>query len=67
MIVDDLDIFGSGCCPSKADAPLVVDPNRVLADSIALQFLQMIPRWRPKIVQINCIGHSTQTSFSSGD
>ena len=40
MVVDDLDLFRPGLGPAKAHAVLVVDPDRVLSGSIALQFLQ---------------------------
>lgn len=36
MVVDDLDIDGAECRPRKYDAVPIVDPNTVLALSIAL-------------------------------
>lgn len=37
MIVHDLDVLGACFGPDEADAPLVVDPDRMLAGAIALQ------------------------------
>jgi len=42
MVVDDLDIFGIAVAPHEADAPLSVDANRVLADAISFQRLELI-------------------------
>jgi hypothetical protein len=40
MIVDDLDVFGTGIGPAEADPVLIVDPDRRLPGSIALQLLE---------------------------
>lgn len=45
MVINDLDITGMAAAPDKAHAPLVIDPDRVLSPSIALQSLQPIGRW----------------------
>jgi hypothetical protein len=37
--------------PSKANAPLIVDPNAVLASSISLELLESVPRWHPQVLQ----------------
>jgi hypothetical protein len=42
MIVYDLDIVGISVAPTKADPPLVIDPNAVLSLSITGQPLQPI-------------------------
>ncbi len=40
MVIDDLDIFGTGFGPPEADPILVVDSDRVLPNSITLQLLE---------------------------
>ena len=42
MIVDDLDLKGIAAVPAKADAPLVIDPNAVLACSLSRKPLEAI-------------------------
>jgi len=51
MVVHYLHVFGACFRPAKTDAPLIVDPDAVLAGSIALQSLQSIARWHTQIVQ----------------
>jgi hypothetical protein len=51
MIVHDFDILGSAIAPHKAKAPLVVDPNRVLAFAVCLQSLQAVSGRRSQFVQ----------------
>lgn len=51
MIVDDLNIFRSILQPTKTDTKLVVYPNTELADSVAFERLQTIPRWNPEVVK----------------
>ena len=52
MVVDDGDIECISVSPTKADAPLVVDPNAVVAGAIATELLQPIARWDPQIVEL---------------
>jgi hypothetical protein len=40
VVVHDLDTFRTSVGPGEADPPLVVDPDAVLAPSVALQRLQ---------------------------
>jgi len=44
MVVNNLDIrwTGSPCKPSKADPPLIIDANAVLAFSIPLQGFESV-------------------------
>lgn len=42
VVVDDLDVEGIGGAPDEADAPLIVDPDAVLASTIALERLEAI-------------------------
>src|ERR1700691_4427181 len=51
MIVDDLDIMRLALGPTKADAPLIVDPNAPLAHTIPSQRLQMIAGWIAQVLQ----------------
>jgi hypothetical protein len=49
VIVRDLDVLWPGLGPDETDAPLIVDPNTVLAGTIAPQCLQPIA-WRSRQV-----------------
>ena len=51
MVVDDLHVRGIGADPAKADAPLVVHANTVLALAIVPQLLEAIARWHAKFVE----------------
>ena len=42
VVVDDLDVEGIGGAPDEADAPLIVDADAVLADTIAPERLEPI-------------------------
>ena len=42
VVVDDLDIDGSGVGPGEADSVLVVDPDRVLPTPVAGEFFQSL-------------------------
>ena len=44
MVIHYLHIVSISVTPDKADAPLIVDPNAVLASSIAFQGFQTIAR-----------------------
>lgn len=65
MVVDNLNVLGSTVAPDKANAPLVVDANRVLAISIARQLLQMVAGWRSKVAELDRILDSAKTAFGS--
>jgi hypothetical protein len=49
VIVNDLDVGGSGFSPTETDTVLVVDPNRMLSCSITLQLLQPETRKRKRV------------------
>jgi hypothetical protein len=51
MIVNYLDVKGVPFAPAKADPPLVVDSDAVLAPSIARQLLEAITRGKLKVTQ----------------
>jgi hypothetical protein len=45
VVIHDLNACGSSLGPSKANAPLIIDANAVLAVAVAFQFFQAIA-WR---------------------
>jgi hypothetical protein len=51
VVVDDFDIGGSFLSPDKTDAPLVIDPDGVLASMVARQRFEPVGRWRAQIVE----------------
>ena len=53
MIVDDFNVQGVTVTPPEADPPLLIDPDAVLAFSIALQSLELIRARNRKIPQIS--------------
>jgi hypothetical protein len=61
MIVDDLHIQRIPILPSETDAPLVIDPDAILAFATALQCFQAIARRRTKFVQ--CSGRIDYQQF----
>jgi hypothetical protein len=50
-VVDDLDVVGVVLTPAKTDAPLVADPDAMLACSIPFQLLKPIPHRDSQICQ----------------
>ena len=52
MIVNDLNLVGIAILPPKADAPLLVHANTVLAGAIAPELLQSIPRRHAEVVEL---------------
>ena len=61
MIIDKFDVVRS-ILPAKADSPLVVDANTVLAGAIAGQLFQAIAWRRPQVFQI--LGGINQPQFA---
>ena len=51
MIIDDFNFFRPGVRPTKADSPLVVDPNAVLARAIPFERLKVIAGRNVQIIQ----------------
>src|SRR3982751_6798751 len=51
MVVNDLDLIGVSILPAKADAPLIVHPNTVLASAISFELLEAIARRHPKVFE----------------
>lgn len=56
MIVNDLNLVRVTVVPTKADAPLIVHANTVLAGPIALEFLEPIAGRDAEIIQnLRCV------------
>jgi hypothetical protein len=51
VVIDYLHVVGIAFVPSKADAPLSVDPNAVLTGTVAPQPLQAVARRHTEIGQ----------------
>jgi hypothetical protein len=51
VIIDDFHFITMAFTPNKTDAPLIVDPNRMLPFPIASQCFQLISRRRRQDVQ----------------
>jgi hypothetical protein len=51
MVIADFDIFGISILPAKANAPLVVDPDRVLTAPVTGKRFQPIARRDAQVVQ----------------
>lgn len=54
MVVGDLHVESVTCTPTKADPPLIVDPDAVLANPIPAELLQSIARRYAKVLE--CLG-----------
>ena len=64
MVVDDFDIFRPSVAPSKADTPLVVDANAVLAQSPPGQRLEAVAARRSQLREATSPGSTIATSAS---
>jgi hypothetical protein len=75
VVVDELDVLGAGVRPAEADPELVVDPDRVVAGSVALELLESVPRWESEVletfgrVQLSklALGHPLDVRPQAGD
>jgi hypothetical protein len=52
MVIHDFDALGTVVAPYEADAPLVIDPDAVLAGALATQQFQPIAGWRRQVAQL---------------
>jgi hypothetical protein len=50
VVIRDLDLRGVSVCPSKADSPLIVDPDAHLSCPSPLQGCEPIARWITQVV-----------------
>jgi hypothetical protein len=58
MVINDLNVVRITVFPGKADAPLLVYPDAVLAFPVMVQCFQMIGRWNPQSLKnARCIDH----------
>jgi hypothetical protein len=64
MVVDDFDMRRSSFIPHKTDAPLVVDPDRMLSQPIGPQGFKTIAGRHPEIAQYPGLIQKTQLSES---
>jgi len=60
VVVDDFDTVRTSLRPHEADTPLPIDPDAVLAGSIALQRLEVIVRRHGKVVQYPGVVQNSQ-------
>jgi len=51
MVVHDLNVFRSAWRPPEADTELLVDPDAVLANTVAPKCLQAVAGGDPEILQ----------------
>jgi hypothetical protein len=65
VVVDNFNLGWARPGPSKADPPLIVDADAVLAGPVALQLLQSIARGNSEIVEI--YRGVEDEEFSKGD
>ena len=65
MIIDDFHVLTMAIAPDKADAPPIIDSDRVLSFPISSQRLQLIPRRRSQDWQF-CRGVELE-QFPQGD
>jgi len=54
VVVRDCDLFGSCLRPSKADPPLVIDPDAVLTDPVSAELLKPVSRRHLKVSDHFC-------------
>jgi hypothetical protein len=66
MIINDLDELGASPTPDEADAPPVIDPDAVLAATVALEGLEAITGRRPKIGKLGCGIQNVELAQSDG-
>ncbi len=64
MVVGDFDVECVSIDEQKADAPLVIDGNRMLPLAILLQGVQAVPRWNFQIIE-SC-GQVDVLQFANG-
>ena len=65
MIVDDFDLHRAAFGPSKANAPLIVDSNAVLASSVAFQRFKPMGRRNKEVGQPRCGYHTLKPHAGS--
>jgi hypothetical protein len=66
MVVRDLDVMGIAAFPAKADAPLIVHPNAVLAGTISRQAFQAVPRTHRKLLLLDAAEFLADAARANG-
>jgi hypothetical protein len=51
MVINNFHIFCTCIRPTKADTPLIIDTNAVLAGTIILESFKVISGWHPQIIK----------------
>jgi hypothetical protein len=51
VVINDLDFISVAVFPPKADAPLIVDANAMLARAIAFELLEAIAGRNPEVIE----------------
>ena len=67
MVVDNFDVFGAAIFPDKANAPLIVDADRMLPATVTLECLKAVTRRPAKIVEGVGIGNHRELSDRDPD
>ncbi len=50
MVIDYFDVRRTPAGPHETDAPLVIDPDRVLAAPVSAESLQVVSRRKPQVL-----------------
>lgn len=66
VIIDDFDIMCIAISPDKADAPLPIYADRMLACAVAFQGFETIGRRNPQIFQRGCRVELGEFSLGAG-
>jgi hypothetical protein len=53
MVIDDFNFASVSLSPHKADTPLIVDPNAILAFSVPVKSFEPISGWRHQITKFS--------------
>jgi hypothetical protein len=65
MVVGYFNIIGVSVFPSKADPPLIVDPDTVLTLAVALQGLEPVTRRDFKALKASCTEEKVVSIFKN--
>jgi hypothetical protein len=65
VVIYDFHIFRARICPNKAQSPLIVYADAILAGTITLERFEMIAGWRLQIIEP--IRDFELTNFASSD
>lgn len=60
MVIDRFDVVCVTGMPTKADAPLIIDADAVLACSVSLEFLEAVARWHSQVLELIGRVHQAQ-------